>query len=81
MVWVNCHICGTPVQAIRKQKRLCEECRQAMHGVTKQKKQDFRQTKKPAVSIDRIATLAREAGMSYGKYVATHWQEVKNTVG
>ena len=70
----NCQICGTAfIPQATSQKYCCRQCaRQAEQesnrkSETKKKNKKFGQHQKAAAEI---ATKAREAGLSYGQYVA-----------
>ena len=71
MVIKNCVICGAEFSASRRTtKYCCDVCRKegSVRNAAERSKNEYEEQKRP----DRIAeinALAREAGMSYGKYV------------
>lgn len=61
-----CTWCGDSFMSQRRKKYCCKECRQYANGriVRKSKKAE-----KPLLSLEQVALLSREAGLSYGQYV------------
>jgi hypothetical protein len=76
MYKLYCNDCGEPFESESSKKQLCEKCKLAHYkGQRKQQKEEVKKPKKirPAhksKSIQEVAYLAKEAGMSYGKYVS-----------
>ena len=59
----TCSWCGIIFEAEQKRKYCSDECRHLANGIGKREtKYNF--------ALGNIAKLAREAGLSYGKYVA-----------
>ena len=63
---LTCAYCGAVFQSAKKRKYCCEECQRRACGVLKRKP---RERVKPKLSIEEIAKLSREEGLSYGEYV------------
>lgn len=62
----TCAWCGDSFLSLRRKKYCSKECRLYANGrLTKSKKIH----KAPALSIEQVAVLSREAGLSYGQYV------------
>ena len=56
--------CGKEFMGTRTQQYCCPDCRVPTYIPKKRKK------KKQSCTIDEMARMAKEIGMSYGKYVA-----------
>lgn len=62
----ECNWCGKKFLSERRKKYCCKECRLYANGrLIKRKK--VKQA--PVLSLDQVAILSREAGLSYGQYV------------
>lgn len=63
----ECKWCGVEFKSLRKRKYCCDRCRLKANGrllsVPKKKAKNF-------MSIEEVARASREAGLSYGLYVA-----------
>ena len=61
-----CAWCGETFLSVRRKKYCCKECRLYANGklIKKRKAQP-----KPLLSLEQVAVLSREAGLSYGQYV------------
>ena len=65
LVEFMCAWCGESFLSARRKKYCCSQCRLYANGrLVKRKK-----VTKPALSIEQVAILSREAGLSYGQYV------------
>ena len=62
--------CGKAFLGTRTQQYCCPDCRVPTYIPKKRKK-----NKKHTCTIDDIARIAKENGMSYGKYVAMLYEE------
>lgn len=62
----TCEYCGMMFHGDRRNKYCSVECRRKADGGRNVK----RKKKKTEMSIDQVAKLAREAGLTYGVYVA-----------
>jgi hypothetical protein len=62
----TCAYCGVIFEADKKRKYCCEDCRLKMNGRRLAKP---KARKKASLSLEQVAKLSREAGMSYGEYV------------
>lgn len=62
---LKCDWCGKEFLSERRKKYCCKECRLYANGRLKKREVHS----KPALSIEEVAVLSREAGMSYGEYV------------
>ena len=77
MATVKCGVCNKDFWTITKTKKYCsDECKKVAvarnskrwrEGITQKKSKP----KKPNQDLIDIATAAREAGMTYGQYVAS----------
>lgn len=62
----SCSWCGDSFLSVRRKKYCCKECRLYANGrLIKRKKV----SKAPALTLEQVAILSREAGLSYGQYV------------
>ena len=61
----TCSWCGKDFLSERRKKYCSKECRLFVNGRLKKREVQS----KPALSIEEVAVLSREAGMSYGQYV------------
>ena len=62
----SCAWCGDAFLSTRRKKYCSKECRLYANGrLTKRKKS----TKPVVLSLEQVAILSREAGLSYGQYV------------
>ena len=64
-----CAKCGEEFASHKKKKYCSKECRLAANGRGKGKRT---RKKKNILSIEQVAVLSREAGLSYGEYVAKY---------
>lgn len=64
----SCNWCGKDFESYRKKKYCCSTCRAFANG--RKYIRPSKQTKK--LSLEEIAILSREAGLSYGQYVQKH---------
>ena len=61
-----CGWCGDTFLSVRRKKYCSKECRLYANGrLVKRKKAK----KAPTLSLEQVAILSREAGLSYGQYV------------
>ena len=60
----TCNWCGLKFKAERKRKYCTEDCRERSYG----RRKGRTHTEQPDLSIAEINRLAKEAGLSYGKY-------------
>lgn len=67
----KCAWCGEEYQGTRRKRYCSAECRLEANARAKSRTRT-RKKKKPVLSIEQVAVLSREAGMSYGEYVAKH---------
>ena len=79
----HCVLCGTVYIARSNRARYCAGCRkkesQRTANEAKRKarmarrvKAEIEGYKKPVFSVDEVAAMARESGMTYGQYMARH---------
>lgn len=61
-----CGWCGETFHSDRRKKYCCKECRLYANGRLGKRKKT---AQKPHFSLEQVALLSREAGMSYGNYV------------
>lgn len=78
---IICLECNKPFPAERHAK-YCPECKRAKakaeyNELMKYMPKRARPQPKPKLSVSQIDKLAREAGMSYGHYIATHREEIE----
>ena len=60
-----CAWCGETFMSARRKKYCCKQCRLYANGrLVKRKK-----VTKPQLTLEQVAILSREAGLSYGQYV------------
>lgn len=64
----KCEFCGNNFEADAKRKFCTKECRENAERARKRKNKP----KKPKLSLNKIAKLSREEGLSYGQYVAKY---------
>lgn len=64
----KCDWCGEEFLSERRKKYCSKECRLFVNGRLKKREVQS----KPSLSIEEVAVLSREAGMSYGEYVQKH---------
>ena len=62
-----CAWCNTIFTTPRRRTYCSQECRLYANGRTAELKKE--KPKKPSLSIEQVAYLAREAGLTYGMYV------------
>lgn len=74
MMKVECKLCGVRFETERKSNhaRYCDECRKAIFGSNREERKDAftKAVKRSQSRIDALAAMAREYGVSYGKFVA-----------
>ena len=73
-----CEICGRKFETRHPQTRVCsDECRKKKREEWKSAYNENQSSRKRAASsnLAEVSRLAREAGMSYGKYVAKMYKE------
>lgn len=58
-----CAWCGRAFESDRKKKYCCDDCRIRAYD------QRPRKRKKPKLTLEQVALLSGEAGLSYGQYV------------
>lgn len=61
----ECEFCGELFEADAKRRFCTVECRRKAESARKKK----RKPKKPKLSLEQVAKLSREEGLSYGEYV------------
>ena len=59
----ECGWCGLMFESKTKEEYCCEECRKKAENRKKKR------AKKKTLSLEEVAVLSREAGLSYGEYV------------
>jgi hypothetical protein len=62
---LKCDWCGEEFLSERRKKYCCKDCRLYANGRLKKREPK----PKKVLSIEEVAVLSREAGMSYGEYV------------
>lgn len=62
-----CSWCGTTFEAEQKRKYCTADCRLKANA---RKRRVPKKKPKPTYTLSKVALLAREAGMTYGEYVA-----------
>lgn len=74
---INCGICGKKFEGYLSSKYCSDECRRTARrqndresDARRKYRKKEKKVKNQTVSISDIAKLARQAGMSYGQYVA-----------
>lgn len=77
-----CDICGIEIERHSWNQRYCPDCaelarkksvaryKRTIPAITKPEPQKPRVKRKPKLTISQVVRLAREAGMTYGQYVA-----------
>ena len=70
----KCVICGDEFNPRCGRQMICEkeDCKRRLKSRWKNRKSNPRYSGKKNEDLNRIAVLAKEAGMSYGKYVQLH---------
>ena len=63
----KCAFCGKKIEISELGKFCSKECIDKANAVPKRIRR-----KKPRISLEEVARLSREAGLSYGKYVQLH---------
>ena len=65
----TCDWCGKDFLSERRKKYCSKECRLYANGRLKKKR---KAKSKPALTLEEVAVLSREAGLSYGEYCVKH---------
>ena len=68
----TCLWCGLKFMSDRARKYCCDKCRDNANDERCQARRRAKNKFKPKLSIDEITALAKEEGLSYGKYCAKH---------
>lgn len=67
----KCKYCGKEFNSTKNDRRYCsDECRKKSQLEMSKKRRKGAHIKKPNAAVVDIAVKAREAGMTYGQYVA-----------
>lgn len=85
---IECKRCGAIIPDGRTGQKWCAACRSKVHAederVRKYKQRhgisplpEPKSKAKPRLTVAEVDKLAAEAGISYGKYVALHREELK----
>lgn len=65
----KCKCCGIEFDSTKQNRRYCsDECKKKISRERKRRKKEY--VTKPNAAVIDIAVKAREAGMTYGQYVA-----------
>lgn len=68
----TCEWCGLKFMSDRARKYCCDKCRDNAHNDRWHKKKTPKIKNKPKLSIEEVAALAKEEGLTYGQYCAKH---------
>lgn len=68
----TCLWCGLKFMSDRARKYCCDSCRDKANEKRCQARRREKNKFKPKLSIDEVEILAREEGLSYGRYCAKH---------
>ena len=68
----TCEWCGLKFMSDRARKYCCDSCRNKANDDRCRARRTPKIKNKPKLSIEEVAVLSREEGLSYGQYCAKH---------
>ena len=66
-----CIVCGCELESRHQNAKYCDGCRDVKKRMESKRRREEEKAKKRLQNLDQLAREAREAGMSYGKYIAS----------